>query len=132
MRFLRRAFATSCLIFATTFTTSCITTGKNFPTDISWLKKDVTKKQDVLLLLGEPFAVGNSGGDPTWSYTYYKYQVAGKNLYKELKLYWNPNGTVKHFNFNTSFPVDLEKAGASSRSGQGQRSSSPDSEYPNY
>ncbi|NRA46268.1 MAG: hypothetical protein HRU09_15050 [Oligoflexales bacterium] len=90
--------------------TSCVTTGKNFPSDLAWIKKENTKKSDVKMVLGPPFAIGNSGGVVTWTYAFYKYQLFGKTSHKELKFYWNPNHSVKHFSFNSSFPDDLNSA----------------------
>ena len=88
-------------------TVSCLTTGKDFPSDLSWLKKEKTSKEDVKLILGEPFAVGNSGGDKTWTYAFYKYKVFGPTIHKDLKIYWNGSGILKHFSFNSSFPEDI-------------------------
>ena len=51
--------------------------------------------------------VGNSGGTPTWTYGYYRYKLVGVSSTKELKLYWNPDQTVRNFSFNSSFPEDV-------------------------
>lgn len=84
----------------------CFTTGRNFPSDVDWLVKDKTTKEDVELMLGSPSAVGNSGGVTTWTYGYYTYKMGG-TYYKELKIYWNPNHTMQHFSFTSSFPGDI-------------------------
>lgn len=86
---------------------SCYTTGKNFPSKLGWIEKDKTTKKDVSLVLGKPALVGNSGGSPTSTYSYYRFVLFGQSKQKELKLYWNTDGTVKHFSFNSSFPEDL-------------------------
>ncbi len=86
---------------------ACVTTGNNFPSRTEWIKKNFTKRDDIKLVMGSPFAVGNSGGINTWTYAFYKYQVFGRTLHKELKLYWNKDGSVKYFSFNSSFPEDL-------------------------
>ena len=91
----------------------CMSTGTNFPSDISWVKQNETKQKDVSLVLGKPFSVGNSGGVPTWTYGYYTYNLFGRNAYKELKFYWTPDRMVKHFSFSSSFSDDIGSAGGS-------------------
>lgn len=84
----------------------CVTNGKEFKSETSWIKKDVTTKDNVKNLLGQPYSVGNSGGKETWTYGYYRYKLIGKSSQKELKFYWNANGKVDDFSFNSSFPSD--------------------------
>ena len=96
---------------------ACATTGQNFPSRTDWIKKNVTKKDDVKLVLGTPFAVGNSGGVNTWTYGFYKYQLFGKANTKELKFYWNKDNSVKYFSFNSSFPDDISLINMGSISG---------------
>jgi len=84
----------------------CVTAGKDFNSETNWLKEGHTKQEDVRMVLGEPRFVGNSLGKPTWTYGYYHYQLIGESCTKELKLYWNPNGTLSHYSFNSSFPED--------------------------
>lgn len=90
------------------FLASCISSGKNFPSRIDWIQKEHTKKDDVSLVLGKPYAVGNSSGTETWTYAYYKY-TPFKAHYKELRFYWTPTHEVKSFTFNSSFPEDVKK-----------------------
>ncbi len=85
----------------------CFTTGKNFPTDVDWLIKGKTNQEDVELLLGSPTAVGNSGGERTWTYGHYQYSLWNSATYKELKIYWSPNRTVHDYSFTSSFPADI-------------------------
>ena len=89
---------------------SCLTIGNNFPSETTWIKKDKTKQEDIRLLLGSPYAVGSSGGTSTWSYIYSHYSLWNSTNHKELKVYWHENQTVKHFTFNSSFPMDLKTA----------------------
>ena len=91
-------------------TQGCVTEGRDFRSDISWIKSNKTTKDDVQLLLRDPYSVGNSGGRPTWTYGYYKYQLIGPSHQKELKLYWNPDGTINTFSFTSNFPDDTGKA----------------------
>ena len=88
----------------------CVTNGRDFKSDTQWIKESKTKKADVQMVLGEPYSVGNSAGRPTWTYGYYHYQLVGKSQQKELKLYWNDDGTVNTFSFNSSFPEDTSGA----------------------
>jgi hypothetical protein len=85
---------------------SCVTNGKDFPSDLNWIKKDQTNQSDVRMLLGEPYSIGSSSGRSTWTYGYYKYKLFGKSNTKELKLYWNDKKIVDDFSFNSSFPND--------------------------
>jgi outer membrane protein assembly factor BamE (lipoprotein component of BamABCDE complex) len=94
-------------IFTIALLSSCMTTGKNFPSDTDWIVKDSSTEDDVELLLGAPTAVGSSGGVRTWTYGYYTYSLWSNASYKELKIYWNPNHTVQHFTFTSSFPQDI-------------------------
>ena len=90
----------------------CVTNGDDFPSDTAWIKENTTKQQDVRSVLGEPYSVGASGGKKSWTYGYYRYRLFGKSFQKELKFYWNPDGTVSHYSFTSSFPGDTGKAGA--------------------
>ncbi len=92
--------------------TGCVTDGRDFQSDVSWIREGKTTKQDVQLMLREPYSVGNSSGRPTWTYGYYRYKLIGKSELKELKLYWTPSGTVESFSFSSSFPNDIGAAGA--------------------
>lgn len=95
------------LVLLTGLWQACLSTGRDFPSRTDWLQKDRTKKDDVKLVLGVPYAVGSSGGTQTWTYAYYKYTLFGRTYYKELKLYWNDTNIVKNFTFDTSFPEDM-------------------------
>ncbi len=89
----------------------CVTDGRDFNSDVTWIKEGKTTKQDVQLMLREPYSVGNSSGRPTWTYGFYRYKLIGKSQLKELKIYWNPTGTIDSFSFSSSFPDDIGAAG---------------------
>ncbi len=89
------------------FFASCITSGREFPSRFEWVQASKTKQDDVKLVMGTPQAVGNSGGVPTWTYGYYKIKLNGETLTKEVKFYWNANGTVQSYSFSSSFPSDI-------------------------
>ncbi len=87
---------------------ACVSSGADFPSRLDWIQKDRTKKDDVALVLGKPYAVGSSSGTPTWTYAYYKYSPF-QTRYKELRFYFGENNVVTSFTFTSSFPEDLKK-----------------------
>lgn len=95
-------------VFFSSLWQSCLSTGRDFPSRIDWIQKERTKKDDVALVLGKPYAVGNSDGTPTWTYAYYKYSLFSTTSYKELRFYWTENNAVKSFTFTSSFPEDVQ------------------------
>ena len=88
---------------------SCATRGTSFPSDVTWIEEKVTLKSDVKNLLGVPYQVGYASGKPTWIYGYYQYKLFGDSYTKELKFYWNRDGTVSNFAFTSSFPSDVKQ-----------------------
>ena len=93
------------------FTSSCINVGNNFPSQTNWITKNKTTQADVRSVLGRPHTVGKSGEALTWSYSFYKYDIFKGNNHKELKFYWNSDRSVKHFHYNSNFPIDIESLG---------------------
>lgn len=87
---------------------ACMTFGKKFPSETDWIVKSQTSQQDVMMVLGEPYAVGNSDGTPFWTYLYSDYKPWQAVQQKELKIYWSKGNLVKHYQFNSSFPEDME------------------------
>ena len=75
---------------------------------IAWIIKEQTSKKDVLMVLGEPYAVGDSGGTPFWTYIFSDYKMGRGTFQKELKIYWDKAEIVKHYQFSSSFPDDLQ------------------------
>ncbi len=100
------------LIFITSLWQACVSSGRDFPSRTDWIQKERTKRDDVALVLGKPYAVGNSGGTLTWTYAYYKYSPFLKSYYKELRFYWSDDNAVKNYTFTSSFPEDLRAATA--------------------
>ena len=97
---------------------ACVTKGRNFTADLSWIKKEKTSQQDVLMVLGTPFMVGSSSGVQTWSYGLYHYRIVGRSYVKELKFFWNDDKTVREYSFQSSFPDDLARAGLRKQRGR--------------
>ena len=89
--------------------TGCFSFGDKFSSDLTWVENNKTNQEDVKMVLGTPYSLGNSGGVSTWTYAFYQYIFPAKTAYKELRFYWSQNKTVKHYNFNSSFPEDLSR-----------------------
>ncbi|MCX6129633.1 MAG: outer membrane protein assembly factor BamE [Proteobacteria bacterium] len=89
--------------------TACVTRGRDFSSDLGWVKKSQTTQNDVTKFLGTPTAVGSTGGVPTWTYGYYDYRLFGESETKEIKFYWNNDGKLQDFSFNSSFPSDRQR-----------------------
>ncbi len=102
--YLKRVLVGICIVLLA----GCVTQGQNFESKVDWIKVGETRQRDVKLVLNEPFSVGSSAGAPTWTYGYYRYRLFGKSHTKELKVYWEADGTVKHYSFNSSFPTDTK------------------------
>jgi outer membrane protein assembly factor BamE (lipoprotein component of BamABCDE complex) len=102
-------FLTLAVIIAM-FGYGCITIGSNFQSnDFSWIINGRTQKNDIYNRLGEPFRMGVDEGKLTWTYGFYKYRTIGTTATKDLVVYFNKDGTVSSYTFNTSFPDEKEK-----------------------
>ncbi|HTP29577.1 MAG TPA: hypothetical protein VMK12_28410 [Anaeromyxobacteraceae bacterium] len=89
---------------------ACATVGKDFDaTQLSWLKQGETNKAWVLERLGPPWRVGADAGDLTWTYGYYEYRAFGDSNSKDLVLHFLPDGRLKSYSMNTSFPSERER-----------------------
>lgn len=88
----------------------CLTVGRNFRTDnLAWIVTDKTDRKEVQQRLGEPFRTGLDSGTPTWTYGYYQYRLFGDTCTKDLVIYFNKDGTVSSYTFNTSFPQEKDR-----------------------
>lgn len=95
------------VLFSVVSTVSgCVTRGTDFPSDTQWIKNKETSQVDVSLKLGRPFKVGSANGTPTWTYGFYKHNIFGESLIKELKIYFDGTKKVTHYSFSSSFPRD--------------------------
>ena len=97
-------------LLASTALAGCVTEGHDFNSDTTWIKDKHTTQADIRSILHDPYEVGSSNGETTWTYSFGRYKLIGKSLVKELKIYWSPNGTVDHYSFNSSFPEDTNRA----------------------
>ncbi len=87
----------------------CATVGHNFDSaSLDWLHEGATKAQ-IEEKLGQPLRVGSDAGVPTWTYGYYEYRLFGESNNKDLVIRFAPDGTVKSYTMNTSFPKEREQ-----------------------
>jgi len=114
-------FKSIAILMMIAFVGSCVTNGREFNSNMTWIQKGKTKMDDVRLVLGAPQSVGSSSGVPTWTYGYYKYNVFGNGATKEVKFYSNPDQTVNSFSYTSSFPDDV----AASNNRQGTAPAAP-------
>jgi outer membrane protein assembly factor BamE (lipoprotein component of BamABCDE complex) len=105
------------LLCALAFASACATIGTNFDsTQLSWLKANESAKADVLAKLGQPWRVGLDSGDQTWTYGYYEYRAFSDSNSKDLVIHFTPEGKVKSYSLNTSFPDERAKLDPAARS----------------
>ncbi len=102
-----RLFFTLLTLAVSMVFSACVTNGDYFKSETAWIRENETKQADVKMILGAPYSVGNSQGKPTWTYGFYRYKLFSKSSQKELRFFWNPDGTVNSFSFNSSFPEDI-------------------------
>lgn len=91
---------------------SCVTQGRDFYSQLEWIKKGKTRQSDVKMMMGDPQFVGSSDGTPAWTYGFYKYRLFGPSHTKEVKFFWNSDSTVQTWSFNSSFPDDIKGVSA--------------------
>lgn len=95
---------------ALVISSACATVGKNFDaTALSWLKDGETTKAQVMEKLGPPWRVGSDAGSLTWTYGYYEYRAFSDSNSKDLVLRFLPDGKLKSYTLNTSFPEERGK-----------------------
>lgn len=106
----------------------CATRGTNFSSEVDWIKKGETTKEEIQRVLGNPYQVGSSSSLPTWTYGFYSYRLFGESYTKELKIYWNREGTVRNYSFSSSFPEDVN-AGLGRKQAPKQEGDNQDADY---
>jgi hypothetical protein len=94
----------------------CLTVGDEFSSEVAWIQKDATTRQQVESKVGAPFRTGYDTGLLTYTYAFYRYSVFQPARTKDLTIRFNPNGTVQSYSFASSFEDDkkvlLRKQGA--------------------
>lgn len=96
------------LIFSALNLSGCATVGDDFPSEVTWITKDVTKKIELEKRLGSPFQVGFDSGQLTWTWGFYRYSLFRPTRTKDLVVRFNANGTVSSYSFSSSFDEDIQ------------------------
>ena len=84
----------------------CLSFGKEFSTDTSWIKVKETSQSEVTQKLGVPQEIGLVSGVKFWSYYYYEFSLLEDHSRRDLKIYWNSDLTVKSYSLSSS-PKDF-------------------------
>jgi len=81
------------------FIAGCV--GRNFPTtSVKEIRPNVTTKEEIFAIFGEPAQKGIDTGFETWRYYHYSVQQAFGG--KELLIIYNPNGTVRNYTYTSN------------------------------
>jgi hypothetical protein len=97
------------IIFILLLLHSCVTHGRYFPSDMTWIKLNKTNMKDVKIVLGEPDMIGVDNFYLTWTYHYYNKIIFKPHMIKKLKIYWNKDGSIKYFKFSSNFKKDIKR-----------------------
>jgi len=88
----------------------CVKFGRDFPSHMTEriiIGKTTTK--DILEMFGPPYQRGVEDGIPKWRY-YYGRKIWGRpEISRDLTIWFNPNGTVKSYDFTSNFPEDMRR-----------------------
>ncbi len=103
---LRKFFFTSSVLAVSLVSTSCLTVGSQFPSEVKWIKSNITTRTEIEKAFGPPFRVGYDSGLKTYSYGYYKYSAFSDSQTKDFTIRFNPNDTVNSYTFSSSFSED--------------------------
>ena len=98
----------STLIFSGATLSGCATVGSDFPSDVNWITRDKTKRDELEKRLGAPFQVGFDSGQLTWTWGFYRYSLFRPVRTKDLVVRFNSNGTVSSYSFSSSFDEDIQ------------------------
>ena len=94
------------LVVSTCALQGCLTVGDEFTSEVTWIEKDKTSRQEVEGRIGQPFRVGYDTGLLTYTYAFYRYSVFRPTRTKDLTVRFNKNGTVNSYSFASSFDED--------------------------
>jgi hypothetical protein len=86
----------------------CASVGNDFPSEVTWISKDKTTKNELETKLGAPFQVGYDSGQLTWTWGFYRYSLFRPTRAKDLVVRFNTNGTVSSYSFSSSFDEDVQ------------------------
>lgn len=88
--------------------TGCASVGNDFSSEVTWIARDKTTKNELESRLGAPFQVGYDSGQLTWSWGFYRYSLFRPARAKDLLVRFNSNGTVSSYSFSSSFDEDIQ------------------------
>ncbi|MCY4380668.1 MAG: hypothetical protein OXC40_03755 [Proteobacteria bacterium] len=91
-----------CLLVTTLLLTGCLSLGKDFTTNVDWLKVGKTSQQQVIERLGMPEEIGQSHNKTMWTYYYIRVSLWQKIARKELRIFWHNNQLVHSYNLTSS------------------------------
>lgn len=103
---LGRTLSYSLLTSAALVTQGCLTVGDDFTSEITWIERDKTTRQEIESKVGQPFRVGYDTGLLTYTYGFYRYSVFRPTRTKDLTVRFNKDGTVNSYSFASSFDED--------------------------
>jgi len=84
------------------FLFGCVPVGRDFPTvPIQDIQPNVTTKNRIFAVFGEPVERGFDTGDETWTYYHYVYTPGGIQTQKRLHVVFNQDGTVRSYSFSS-------------------------------
>ncbi|MCA2959186.1 MAG: hypothetical protein IOD12_02980 [Silvanigrellales bacterium] len=84
----------------------CLTVGDDFTSEVTWIQRDKTTRQEIESKVGQPFRVGYDTGLLTFTYGFYRYSVFRPTRTKDLTVRFNKDGTVNSYSFASSFDED--------------------------
>lgn len=89
------------------FIAGCVKFGSDFsPRMTERIAIGKTTTKDILQMFGPPYQRGVENGMPKWRYYYGKKTLGQPEISRDLTLWFNPNGTVKSYDFTSNFPED--------------------------
>ena len=85
------------------YLSSCISLGKNFPhINVKLIKTGETAKGDIRKLFGSPWLSGINDGELAWTYGNYDYSLFGDRKAKDLVIQFDENGVVTTYTYSTT------------------------------
>ncbi len=91
---------------AVTLFAGCLTVGEEFSTDVRWIQKGKTTRQEVDSRIGVPWRTGYDSGLYSYTYGFYRYSVFRPTRTRDLVVRFMPDGTVESYSFSSSFAED--------------------------
>jgi hypothetical protein len=103
------------LVVGGMLTTSCITIGEEFESEVTWIQTGKTTRAEVDGKMGAPFRMGYDDGQFSYTYAFYRYSIFRPTRTKDLVVRFRPDGSVASYTFSSSFAEDKTKMSSSNR-----------------